>query len=66
MDINISLTNYGKLQRQLKEKQVSYLPLMRQLFSLCRTWRFRSTAKREGGERSKYYNNVASNLTPRV
>jgi len=50
MDINISLTNYGKLQRQLKEKQVSYLPLMRQLFSLCLTWRLRSTAKREGEE----------------
>ena len=66
MDINISLTNYGKLQRQLKEKQVSYLPLMRQLFSLCLTWRLRSTAKREGGKRSKYYNSGASNLSPRV
>ena len=50
MDINISLTNYGKLQRQLKEKHVSYLPLMRQLFSLCLTGRLRSTAKREGEE----------------
>jgi hypothetical protein len=26
----------------------------------------RFTAKREGGERSKYYNNGASNLSPKV
>jgi hypothetical protein len=39
---------------------------MRQLFSLCYTWRFIAKVKREGGERSKYYHNAASYFSPRV